>query len=199
MDAQFWNERYGQEAYAYGTEPNSFLKSSLHHFPKTGRVLCLAEGEGRNALFLAKQGYAVCAVDMSSAGKEKAAKLASDHGVSFDYIVSNLSDYDFGENKWDMIVSISAHTDPATRKGVYQKSLKALKKGGIFILESYHPKQLQYGTGGPKDIEWLVSLDDLFSHFPKEQVIHQAELERDVNEGAFHTGKAFVTQFIWRK
>ena len=199
MDVQFWNERYGQPEYVYGIEPNAFLKSSISHFSKTGRVLCLAEGEGRNALFLSKQGYDVCAVDISSAGKEKAEKLALDNGVSIEYIVSDVNDYDFGEHKWDVIVSIFAHTDPATRKRVYQKALKSLKENGIFILESYHPNQLKYGTGGPKDIEWLVSLDDLIPHFPKQQIIHQIETERDVSEGAFHTGKAFVTQFIFKK
>jgi SAM-dependent methyltransferase len=199
MNVQFWNERYSQPEYVYGTEPNTFLKSSVHHFPKTGRVLCLAEGEGRNALFLAKQGYDVCAVDLSSAGKEKTEKLASDNGVSIDYIVSDLNDFDFGENKWDAIVSISAHTDPVTRKRIYQESLKALKENGIFILESYHPKQLEYGTGGPGDIEWLVSLDDLLPYFSTQRIVHQAEVERDVNEGIFHTGKAFVTQFICQK
>jgi SAM-dependent methyltransferase len=195
----FWNERYSQPGYGYGVEPNVFLKSSIDHFPRTGRVLCLGEGEGRNALFLAKQGYDVCAVDISSAGKEKAEKLASNHGVSFEYIVSDVNDYDFGGNKWDAIVSIFAHTDPVTRKRVYQKSLKALKVNGIFVLESYHPNQLKYGTGGPKDIEWLVSLDDIIPHFPKQQIIHQVEIERDVSEGTFHTGKAFVTQIICKK
>lgn len=144
MDEKFWNERYSQPEYIYGTDPNTFLQSSISHFPKTGRVLCLAEGEGRNALFLSQQGYEVCAVDLSVSGKEKAEKLALEHGVSIEYVVANVNDYDFGEDRWDVIVSISAHTDPVTRKRVYHKTLKALKENGIFILESYHPKQLQY-------------------------------------------------------
>lgn len=194
----FWNERYGQSGYAYGIEPNTFLKSSVSYFPKTGSVLSLGEGEGRNALFLSKQGYKVCAVDISSAGKEKAEKLAAENGVSFDYIVSDVNDFDFGVKKWDIIVSIFSHTDPVTRKQTYQKSLKALKENGIFILESYHPEQLKYGTGGPKDIEWLVSLNDLTPYFSYGEIIHQVETEREVREGMFHTGKAFVTQFIYK-
>ncbi|MDT7043614.1 class I SAM-dependent methyltransferase [Candidatus Nitronereus thalassa] len=199
MDETFWNERYSQPEYVYGTDPNTFLQASISHFPTTGCVLCLAEGEGRNALFLAQQGYEVWAVDISASGKEKAEKLAREHGVSFEYIVANVNDFDFGEKTWDVIVSISAHTDPNTRKRVYRKSLKGLKENGIFILESYHPKQLQYETGGPKNVEWLVTLNDLIPYFSGQQIIHQRETERDVREGTFHTGKAFVTQFICKK
>ncbi|MEZ6189934.1 MAG: class I SAM-dependent methyltransferase [Phycisphaerales bacterium] len=231
MDAQFWNERYGQSAYIYGTEPNTFLKNSVGHFPEASggagalttplirvrrgdlrsvmsagvgdprraRVLCLQEGEGRNALFLAKRGYAVCGIDLSEAGRDKAMKLAAEHGVSFEYIVTDVNDFDFGIETWDAVVSISAHTDPATRQRVCEKTLRGLKPGGVFLLEAYHPNQLNYDTGGPKDIGWLVTLDDLRQHFPAEGILHQAELEREVSEGAYHTGKAFVTQFIFKK
>ena len=199
--ALMWDERFGQEDYVYGKEPNAFLKSSLGYLPETGRVLCLAEGEGRNGVFLAKQGYDVHAIDISTAGKEKAEKLATENGVAIDYVVSDVNDYDFGEEKWDAIISISAHTDPETRGNVYRKVLPALKENGVFFLEAYHPNQLLqgYGTGGPKEASWMVSLEDLLAFFPVENVLHQAEMERDVREGKFHTGKAFVTQFVWKK
>lgn len=200
MDARsFWNERFSGSGYAYGTDPNDFLKRSVGHFHGGGRVLCLAEGEGRNALFLARRGYEVCAIDLSDTARDKAMKLAAEHGVTFEYVVTDVNDYDFGIDAWDAIVSISAHTDPATRQRVFRKTLKGLKPGGVFLLEAYHPNQLNYDTGGPRDIAWLVALDDLHHHFSERGIIHQAELERDVSEGAYHTGKAFVTQFIFRK
>jgi cyclopropane fatty-acyl-phospholipid synthase-like methyltransferase len=141
----------------------------------------------------------VCAIDLSDAARDKAMKLAAEHGVTFEYIVTDVNDYEFGNNAWDAIVSISAHTDPGTRQRVFRKTLKGLKPGGVFLLEAYHPNQLNYDTGGPRDIAWLVTLDDLHHHFSAHGILHQAELERDVSEGAYHTGKAFVTQFIFKK
>lgn len=197
----FWNERYSQPDYAYGIEPNDFLKDFLGVFPDKGRILCPGEGEGRNAVFLAKNGHEVCAVDFSSVGQEKALKLAEENRVSINYVVADINDFDFGEARWDAVVSIFAHTDPDTRRRTLQNALKALKTGGVFVLEAYHPKQiaLRYGTGGPRDIEWLVSLEDLVPCFSGQQIIHQLETERTVHEGHAHSGKAFVTQFICRK
>lgn len=195
----FWDERYSQPEYVYGTQPNDFLKASISHLPKTGRVLCLGEGEGRNAVFLAGHGLTVCAVDISSAGKEKAERLAADNGVSIEYIVTDVNDFDFGENKWDAIVSIFAHTDPETRRRTLPKALKALKPDGVFIMEAYNPEQIKYGTGGPQDPSWMVALDELLSVFKNQDILHQCEKERDVHEGTCHTGKAFVTQFICKK
>lgn len=198
---QFWNDRYSQPDYAYGVEPNDFLKASLDFFPDRARVLCPGEGEGRNAVFLARSGHEVHAVDFSSAGQEKALKLAEENHVSIDYTVSDINDFDFGQTRWDAIVSIFAHTDPDTRRRTLQKSLNALKTGGVFVMEAYHPEQIArgYGTGGPKDIEWTVSLDDLVPCFAGQKIIHQLETERAVHEGHAHSGRAFVTQFICRK
>ncbi|QDU76127.1 tellurite resistance protein TehB [Bremerella volcania] len=196
---EFWNERFGRDEYIYGTAPNTFLKASIQHFPKNAKILCIAEGEGRNALFLCQQGHEVHAVDLSTEGKAKAERLAAEHGVTLQYTLGDLNDYDYGENRWDAIVSIFAHVDSASRKNIYQKAIASLKEGGIFLLESYHPRQLEYGTGGPKDVDMLVTLEDLRGHFQGLPPLHEAERERDVTEGSFHTGNAYVTQFIARK
>ncbi|MBA2113880.1 class I SAM-dependent methyltransferase [Bremerella alba] len=195
----FWNQRFGRDEYVYGTSPNTFLKESIHHFPSGGNVLCLAEGEGRNALLLGQQGYQVHAVDLSTEGKSKAERLAAEHNTSLQYTICDLNDFDYGENRWDAIVSIFAHVDSVSRKNIYQKAMASLTEGGIFLLESYHPQQLQYGTGGPKDVDMLVTLEDLRPHFEGSKVLHEAELERDVSEGIFHTGNAYVTQWIVQK
>lgn len=200
MDPQsFWDERFGQPQYIYGTEPNSFLQDSLAKLPSTGSILCVCEGEGRNAVFLAKQGFHVTAVDVSPEGKKKAEQLAAKENVEIEYLLSDLNDFDFGENQWDAVISISAHLPSATRANVYPKIFTAIKPGGILLLESYHPNQLQYGTGGPKDVDMLLTLELLGQHFPNLEAIHTAELEREVTEGTYHTGNAYVTQFIGRK
>ncbi|MEW4561778.1 class I SAM-dependent methyltransferase [Bremerella sp. JC770] len=196
---QFWNERFGREEYIYGTAPNTFLEQSVHTFPSGGNVLCIAEGEGRNALFLGKQGHQVHAVDLSIEGKAKAERLAQENGVSLQYTICDLNDFEYGENRWDAIVSIFAHVDSASRANIYPKAIASLKEGGVFLLESYHPKQLEYGTGGPKDVNMLVTLEDLRPLFPGMTIVHEAELERDVTEGSFHTGNAYVTQWIAQK
>lgn len=196
---EFWNSRFGREEYIYGTTPNTFLASSIHHFPPQAKVLCLAEGEGRNALLLCQQGCDVHAVDLSIEGKAKAERLAAEHNARLTYEICDLNNYDYGENRWDAIVSIFAHIDSASRANIYPKAIASLKEGGIFVLESYHPRQLEYGTGGPKDVDMLVTLDDLRAQLGSLQVLHEAELERDVTEGSFHTGNAYVTQLIVRK
>lgn len=200
MDVRsFWDERFGQSEYIYGTQPNSFLQASEFHLPPSGRVLCLCEGEGRNAVFLAQQGHQVTGVDVSREGKKKAERLAEEQGVSIEYYLSDLCAFEFGDAQWDAVVSISAHLPSQVREEVYPKVFAALKPSGVFFLEAYHSRQLEYGTGGPKDVDMLMTLEILHSHFPTLDVQHEAELEREVTEGTFHTGNAFVTQFIGRK
>ncbi|MCB1592161.1 MAG: class I SAM-dependent methyltransferase [Alphaproteobacteria bacterium] len=200
-DREFWDKRFGAEGYAYGTEANAFLKESVPFISESGRVLCIAEGEGRNAVFLAKSGFEVFAVDLSGEGQKKAEKLASEAGVLVFYTVCDLDDYDFGEEKWDAIVSIFGYVGPneETRKIVYRRIRKGLKPGGVFIVEAYHPRQLEYGTGGPKDVDFLLSFEEFKKSFEVSGFLHGEEMEREVLEGAFHTGVSYVTQVIWKK
>src|SRR5687767_14700388 len=155
-----WDERYSAEGYAYGTEPNEFLQANVSSIPK-GQVLSLAEGEGRNAVFLAKQGYSVTAVDGSLVGLEKARRLADESGVVVDFIHADLADYDLGENRWDGIVSIFCPLPSAIRKQLYKKVEAGLKPGGVFLLEAYTPDQLQHGTGGGNSIDVMQSSETL--------------------------------------
>jgi len=207
MTNNFWNERYADEAYAYGVEPNQFLAENLSflpahgpaHGPTHGKVLCLAEGEGRNATYLATQGFSVTAIDFSNAGKAKAERLAKSKDVAIDYHVADLAHFDFGQNCWDAIVSIFAHTPSTLRRSIHDKVKSSLKTNGVFMLEAYAPKHLGYDTGGPKDPDMLVSLDELQTAFAGFDTLHAEELEKTVVEGLFHTGQAYVTQFIVRK
>lgn len=201
MTETLWNERYKNEAYIYGTEPNLFLTSAARFLKPQSDILCLAEGEGRNGVFLARQGHRVSAFDLSSEGKKKAQRLAAANKVALDYTVCDVRDYDFEQRAWDAVISIFAHTDPDTRHAAWKNITRTIKDNGLFILEAYHPRQIadRYGTGGPKQIDWLVSLEELHRFFDGFDILHEAEIERDVQEGLFHNGKACVTQFICRR
>ena len=190
-----WDERYGTEEYAYGKAPNDFLKAKYNVIPK-GKVLSLAEGEGRNAVFLAKQGYSVTAVDASQVGLNKAGKLAEENGVAIELVHADLAEFDIGENRWDGIISIFCPLPSALRKEVHKKVVAGLKPGGVFLLEAYTPDQLRYGTGGGKSADAMTSRESLILELAGLNLIHLVELERNVVEGIYHTGLGAVVQAI---
>mmetsp|Transcript_16145 Transcript_16145/g.30500 ORF Transcript_16145/g.30500 Transcript_16145/m.30500 type:complete len:197 (+) Transcript_16145:134-724(+) len=194
-----WDERYSEEGYVYGTEPNDFIASQCDKLDPNSKILCIAEGEGRNSVHLAKLGHSVLGVDSSSVGLEKAKKLANSNGVSIETQVAELKDFDFGEEKWDVIVSIFVHLPPPLRKNVHERVVKGLKKGGVIILEAYTPKQLEYKTGGPPVAEMMMTLEGLVSELHGIDFEFGRELERDVIEGKYHTGKAYTVQVFGRK
>ncbi len=190
-----WDERYAQEGYLYGIEPNDFLKENFHKIPK-GKVLFLAEGEGRNAVFLARQGYEVTAMDSSAVAMEKADRLAQKNNIFITTIVTSLEDFDPGTEQWDGIVSFFCHLPPALRKNVHAGIVQALKKGGVFLAEAYTPEQLKYKTGGPPMKELLVDLPMLKSELHGLRFVHALETVREVHEGKLHFGKGAVVQII---
>ena len=193
-----WDERYSAEEYAYGTKPNQFLEANVNCIPK-GKVLSLAEGEGRNAVFLAQQGYAVTTVDGSLVGLKKARKLAAANGVVIEFIQADLADYDLGENNWDGIVSIFCPLPSSVRKQLYKKVEAGLRQGGVFLLEAYTPEQLQHGTGGGNSVDVMQSKESLSLELAGLKFTHLKELEREVREGIYHTGLGAVVQAIASK
>lgn len=194
-----WDERYSKAFNAYGTEPNDFLREVASKLPD-GPVLCLAEGEGRNAVFLAQRGHAVTAVDQSEVGLKNAERLASDRGVSLSAVTADLADYDFGESKWSGIVSIWCHLPPALRLKVHAACVRALKPGGVFILEAYTPRQLERpGVGGPPTAELLMDPQALQLELKGLELEHCLEVEREVQEGEFHRGPSTTVQILARK
>lgn len=195
MSQSMWNNEYKTDAYVYGKEPNDFLRDNFSAIPK-GKVLLLAEGEGRNAVFLAKQGYQVTAVDISSVGLKKAEKLALENNVEIETICADLSSFELGVACWDGIVSIYCHLPPAVRKSLYQRVEVALKPSGVFFLEGYTPEQLNYKTGGPPVAEMMTSKETLADELPNLTFSHLVELEREVFEGVNHRGLAAVVQAI---
>ncbi|WP_049721435.1 SAM-dependent methyltransferase [Gilvimarinus polysaccharolyticus] len=197
-----WDERYDEEGFAYGAAPNDFLRSECVRIPSAGKVLCLAEGEGRNAVFLAQQGYAVTAVDQSAVGLKKAQRFAAQCGVEITTQVADLAHYDFGCEQWDGIVSISAHVPALLRKRLHAEVVQALKPGGVFILEAYTAHQLDMpGVGGPPAAQQdlFMSLAELRVELDGLDMLVGAEVERYISEGKYHLGESAVVQVIAAK
>jgi len=194
-----WDQRYNEEGFAYGTEPNHFLKAEYHRIPKGGRVLCLAEGEGRNAVFLAKQGYDVTAVDQSVVGLKKAEAFAAQQGVKISTVVADLNDYDFSNAIWDGIVSITAHVPPFIRENIHGQVVNSLSDTGIFILEAYTERHLEMeGIGGPPAAQkaLFMSLESLESELHGLEFIIGEEIDRHISEGKYHQGESAVVQIV---
>jgi SAM-dependent methyltransferase len=190
-----WDERYSEPGYAYGTEPNAFLASVADRIAK-GRVLCLAEGEGRNAVFLAGLGHAVTAIDASRVGLAKAQALATQRGVRVDTVVADLADFDIEPGAFQGIVSIFSHLPPLMRAALHERCLRGLAPGGVFILEAFTPRQLELGTGGPKTRELLMELEIVRKELPGLRLEIAREIERPVVEGKYHRGNAAVVQVL---
>ncbi len=193
-----WDERYSSEAYAYGKNPNQFLEENYKVIPK-GKVLSLAEGEGRNAVFLAKQGYIVTAVDSSQIGLEKARKLAEENEVSIELINADLADFDLGDHEWDGIVSIFCPLPSALRKELHKKVVAGLKTNGVYLIEAYTPEQLKHDTGGGKSVDLMCTKESLSHELIGLKFKHLIKLERDIVEGIYHTGVGAVVQAIASK
>lgn len=194
----FWDERYSEPGYAYGTDPNDFLVEMIHRIPGK-KVLSLAEGEGRNALFLARNGFAVTAVDASSIGLGKAEKLAQENGFFINTLHTDLAHLEIEAGAWDGVVSIFCHLPPEIRAALHRKVVAGLKPGGVLILEAYTPRQLEYRTGGPQDAALTMQLEDLEREFAGLEFEHALETEREVLEGKYHHGHAAVVQLVARK
>jgi SAM-dependent methyltransferase len=198
MEPQRWDERYSKPEFAYGTEPNDFLVSVAGRIPH-GPVLMLGEGEGRNAAFLASLGYDVLAIDQSEIGLAKARQLAKEKGVRVQTQRADLRDYPIQPGGWAGIVSIFCHLPPPIRIPLHASVVRGLQSGGIFVLEAYTPRQYGRGTGGPSNLEMMPSLDALTDELAGLEFAYARELEREVREGAYHTGLASVVQLLARR
>lgn len=193
-----WDGRYGGDEYAFGEEPNEFLVAHAGDIPE-GPVLCLGEGEGRNAVFLAGRGHAVTGVDLSPVGLSKAAALAARRDVQIETVVADLDVYPIEPSAWSGIVSIFAHLPSAVRRGLHRRVVDGLAPGGVFLLEHYNPGQIGRGTGGPSDVDMLPTVAILRDELDGLVFEHAEELVREVVEGPYHTGIASVVQLIARK
>ncbi|EJP04484.1 class I SAM-dependent methyltransferase [Leptospira interrogans] len=198
-----WNERYNKEEFAFGEQPNEYLKEQLEKL-KIGTILFPAEGEGRNAVFAAKLGWNVSAFDISIEGKKKAFRLAEANQVKIDYQVGELQTLDYRSEQFDAIALIYAHF-PAEIKSYYHKTLSQyLRKDGLVILEAFSKKHIHYvlkneKVGGPRELEMLFSIDEIKSDFENYEIIELEEKEIELKEGLFHNGNGSVIRFVGRR
>ena len=193
-----WDDRYHTEEYVYGTEPNFFLLENVDQIP-SGDVVCLADGEGRNSVFLAERGRRVTAIDLSEVGVNKARELARSRGVDINFVVADLRTYDLGVERWGAIISIFAHMPPKVRADVHARVVTALTPGGILVLEAYRPDQIGRGTGGPSLLEMMMNLEELRRDFVALDLTLASEVDRDIREGRGHQGMGAVVQLLGRK
>ena len=194
-----WDARYAEPGWAFGTEPNDFLRENAHRLAPASRVLCLAEGEGRNAVHLATLGHDVTGVDLSSVGLAKAEAYARECGVRITTAVADLASWDLGESAWDAIVSVFAHLPADVRAALHARIVRALRPGGLLLLEAYTPAQLDRGTGGPGDASKLMTLDALRVELVGLDFELADEIEREVIEGRYHSGRSAVVQVVARR
>jgi SAM-dependent methyltransferase len=190
-----WDERYGATEYAYGAEPSGFLVDVAGRIPR-GPVLSLGEGEGRNAVYLAGLGYDVTALDSSAVGLDKARKLAAERNVAIRTVHADVENFDIERGKWAAIVSIFLHLPREARRLLHARCVAGLGPGGLFILEAYSPRQLQFKTGGPSRIDLLVDLESLRSELEGLRLERALETVRQVHEGRFHDGPGAVVQVL---
>ncbi|WP_026837662.1 class I SAM-dependent methyltransferase [Gillisia sp. JM1] len=194
---EFWEERYSDKDYIYGENPNIFFQNQLEKIDPAS-ILLPAEGEGRNAVFAAKKGWQVTAFDSSKAGKNKALKLAHKNEVEIDYQVSTAKEFE-SHKKFEAIALIYAHFNAEERPAIHKRLLQFLKPGGILIFEAFSKNQLDYSSGGPKDVKMLFSNEEIRSEFKGLNIEYLEELKIEQREGKYHQGESSVLRMLGRK
>jgi 2-polyprenyl-3-methyl-5-hydroxy-6-metoxy-1,4-benzoquinol methylase len=198
---QFWNERFDKEEFIFGKEPNEYLVEKAKQYLKSkNKVLCIADGEGRNGVWLARQGMQVVGFDASDIALVKAKQFAKEHQVEVEYSFSDTDSYAWPENTYDAVIGIFIQfADPEMRARIFQQTYKTLKPGGLFILQGYTPKQLEYKTGGPSLIEHLYTeemIRDLAKDF---KILELVSYEKELSEGPRHTGMSAILGLVAKK
>ena len=197
---EFWDTRFSNEEYIYGTTPNKFFEKTLNDLNLSGNILFPAEGEGRNAVFAAKNGLNVTAFDLSVEGKNKALKLAKENNIEVNYLVGNLEELDLKENYFDAIVLVFAHFHPNIRPNFHTIFSSLLKKDGVLILEGFSKNNLAMNnSNGPKNLDLLFTTEIISNDFPDLKVMELSEKIVDIEEGNLHKGKSSVIRFVGKK
>lgn len=194
-----WNERFSAPDYIFGTAPNAFLASKAALLGPGQRALCVADGEGRNSVWLAEQGLDVTAFDISPVGVAKARKLAAERGVRVAHEVASVYEWSWPQARFDVVAAIFVQfADPAMRRFLFERMAASLKPAGLVLVEGYTPKQLEYRTGGPSRIENLYTAQLLRSSFPGFEILELREYEAELEEGSRHAGISALIDFVAR-
>lgn len=193
----FWDQTFDAPGYKYGTEPNAFLRAQAQRLHAGSTVLVPGDGEGRNGVWLARQGHAVLSVDSSAVGLRKAAELAAEHGVPLRTLQADLAAWTPAPASADAVVLTYVHLPAELRSAVHRNLALALRPGGWLLLEAFHPQQLQYQSGGPKDAALLYTLEQLRADF--DGLLHEVlaqECTVELDEGPGHHGPAHVVRWL---
>lgn len=195
-----WEGRFAAEHYVFGTEPNAFLSRTAGRIPPGAKVLCIADGEGRNGVWLAEQGFDVTAQDFSPAAQAKSRRLAAERGVSLTWELSDILARDWEPDAYDVVVGIFFQfVGPAERAAVFDGIARTVRPGGLVLIEGYAPKQLDYGTGGPKRIENLYTEDLLREAFAAFTEVGVTAYDAEINEGPGHSGMSALVDLVARR
>lgn len=201
-NTQFWNDRYQQDAYVYGTAPNAFLAQAAekHLSAPPATVIDLGAGEGRTAVFLATRGYAVTALDASEVGLRKAHQLAAERGVSIETEQQDLTEWTPGDAV-DGVVCSFLHFAPGDRPRLYRMMQQAVRPQGLVIAEWFRPEQITegYDSGGPPELDLMITAGELSEHFPSDGILHLEDATPVLDEGAHHSGPGATVRLVWRK
>lgn len=200
MASDFWDGRYSGEDYHFGTEPSGFVARWAAQVGPGARALAIADGEGRNSVYLASRGARVMAMDSSPAAVAKARRLAEARGVEVDFHVADIADWDWAEAAFDVVLGVFFQfAPPPLRASIFTGLARTLKPGGLLLLHGYAPRQVGYGTGGPGQVENLWTLDLLSEAFAGFDVIHRADYDAVIIEGKGHRGLSALIDFVARK
>ena len=194
----YWDQRFAAQEFVYGEQANDFLRQHAAGLA-AGQALCLAEGEGRNAVFLAELGHQVCAQDISPIGLGKAKALAQRKGVNITTLCCDLAALDLKPNSLDLIAAIWMHVEPELRATVFEQAMEALRPGGHLLIEAYRPQQLNFSSGGPARKELLIDAAQLQQELAALEPLILQEIERTISEGNAHQGRSAVVQFFGRR
>jgi len=197
--SEFWDQKYSRDDYFYGEQPNTFVTTQACRLTPGARVLVLGDGEGRNGVWLAEQGFDVTGIDASKIGCEKAQSLAKRRGVQLQVICANLLQWSWPENEFDAVVIVYLHFMPEARRQVYPQAVQALKPGGLLLVELFHPGQLGYQSGGPKDERMLVTSQTLADELADMRWLLLTEGYVWLDEGPGHQGQAYVSQAVGQR
>jgi SAM-dependent methyltransferase len=195
-----WNARFAREDYLFGRTPNTFLASQAHLFVAGQRALCVADGEGRNSVWLAELGLDVTAFDLAPNAVRKARALAAERGVSAAFWEGDILDYCWPSAAYDVLVAVFIQfLSPRERPRVFQAMRDAVRPGGLFLLEGYRPEQVAYATGGPGKVEHMYTREWLEIEFAAWDILHLAAYDTDLGEGSAHRGRSAVIDLVARK
>lgn len=195
-----WNSRFAAEEFVFGTAPNAFLASQASRLRPGMRALCVADGEGRNSVWLANQGLHVTAFDFSPKGLDKARRLAARSGVEVDYRLSDVDRWDWDAAQYDVVAAIFVQfAAPPERERMFAGMKRAVKPGGLLVLQGYRPEQIEYATGGPKRRENLYTEDLLRQSFADLEILHLASHDEEIREGSGHHGMSALIDLVARR